>query len=129
MGKVYLRSFWGISISLAGISAILFLGDFGRIRASAHEKIRLGMSQTEVAATIGVPPGDYRFWDLKIPAPSNFCFGDESEHWVTDKGTISVTYDDNKRVVAKGFCSDSECERIFKCPRFISEFLVYFKIW
>lgn len=68
-----------------------------------RDRIEVGMTETEVEAILGGPPGDYSTRDLFVmgvetDGGSLSMTRDRIEHWCADEGFLSVGFDSNGRL-------------------------------
>src|SRR5262249_33765325 len=69
-----LRKRPGLLLGLLGVVLLLLGGGVllwvilphHRISRASYEMIRQGMTQAEVEAVMGVPPGEYKFWGTEV---------------------------------------------------------------
>ena len=66
------------------------------VNRAAFERIKVGMTQAEVHAVLGGPPGDYRTEPSAPPGPRFHLGWTEPERlievWEGDEGTVTVQY-------------------------------------
>ncbi|SRR5713101_6039552 len=74
-----------------------------------YDRIRLGMTRSEVETQLRMPPGNYRT-DGVDWAP--FCMGDLGKvEWLSDEGEILVRFDESARVEECQFNKPPPCNR------------------
>jgi hypothetical protein len=76
-----------------------------------YRGVKLGMSQAEVEAILGGPPGDYRtderisYWDYFEAGLSPHDVVARRESWYGNDGQITLGFDEEGRVLRRGFAS------------------------
>jgi hypothetical protein len=104
------RWFWlGMAFIVIAIAAGQQLIPFAnpRISQAVCEKIREGMTESDVEELIGAPAGDY----TTGPVTRAPCLGtgyvvvecETRKEWISDQGAIVVRFDQNKKVVLAQF--------------------------
>jgi hypothetical protein len=76
-----------------------------RITPTIHQQIRAGMSQQEVEAILGVPPGDYSGESNRTTIwmdTSSFPPGWRCETWRSPSTAVAVWFDGDGRVLILG---------------------------
>ena len=66
------------------------------------DRIRIGMTRTEVQAILGPPPGNYLTRPGGLP-PNSLSSVAAWEFWISDEGAVGVLFDSD-RVVETAFC-------------------------
>jgi hypothetical protein len=113
--------FWAAAMLLAaGTSLCVSVGMLHEPFNKANfEQIEIGMTEKEVEALLGIPPGDYSmfavdgrprfvFWTLFCPERN--CY---AEGWIGDHGSIIVIFDEKeKRVADKHFLQPGNNTRV-----------------
>jgi hypothetical protein len=99
------RWFWLLCVlALAGTAALCFSMRSSythrahNIDGGAFEKIRPGMTLSELEELFGVPPGNYSRWGKSRRERMGLALADGELEWVSDKYTIEVLLDENGRV-------------------------------
>jgi len=64
-----------------------------------REQLRPGLSQDEVEAVIGRPPGVY----TDRPPPDLTKAGEHTKRWHTDAGTLQLAFDADRRLARQSF--------------------------
>jgi hypothetical protein len=91
-----------IAVPLMGIvAAILFIAPHPRIDQASLDQIQMGMTEQEVRAVIGAPPGDYSVHEV-VDTFGPHVEGKFHQEWVGNGMSIVVGYDADGRVVDKG---------------------------
>jgi hypothetical protein len=76
-----------------------------RINRAGFEQIREGLTQAEVEAILGVPPGDYSTVDLRVAPADRYVFPPElrAQEWLSDDGCVGIGFGPDGTVAAKHF--------------------------
>src|SRR5262249_59202506 len=76
-----------------------------RINRAAYELLREGMTQAEVEAIFGVPPGDYASVDLFVAPADRYLFPREfrAQEWLSDEGCVGIAFRPDGTVAVKHF--------------------------
>jgi hypothetical protein len=99
----------GLVLATAGALLLVLRPPAPRIGSESFDAIRKGMTQPEVEAVIGVPPGDYRTrkWGLIIDpvGGGTLMMADlhRVESWLGNTGIIHVAFDEDGKVCWKHF--------------------------
>jgi hypothetical protein len=112
MGK-----FTGLLLVLvvAGFLVPVFLLNRTQITEARYAQIEIGITQCEVEAILGVPPGDYHHTGVPYPTGNNGAMNwngsVRTESWWGDEGYIKVGFAESGQVSWKWFdpCIRSRC--------------------
>jgi hypothetical protein len=100
--RKYLVALLSLSLVLLGFLMNLLMPRHCPVSLAACERVVQGMTQAEVHAILGGPPGDYRTRPSGLPL--NCWEGLEREDWHGDEGTVTVRYSkDHDAVVSVEF--------------------------
>jgi hypothetical protein len=102
-----MRKLWlallGVALVLAGGTFPLLFPRPGRVTEAAFERIEPGMTQAEVEAILGDPPGDYetgrRGLVLNLYGNGVLMEGGRLEQWGGDEGFIQVGFGEEDTVL------------------------------
>ncbi len=98
-----------VTVASGGVAAAV-LWPWPRVSRGKYDRIKLGMSQTQVDVLLGAP-GDYTTGRTCVSASaeqvwagaSDAWLGAATSAWAGDEGTIWVAFDASGRVAAKRF--------------------------
>jgi hypothetical protein len=82
-----------IGLALGGLVVLAWPRPSGP-RLDTFQQVQPGMTQAEVHATVGGPPGDYTDTGFTYAVPSY-----RTEFWVANDGMLTVTYGEDGRVL------------------------------
>jgi len=94
--RKWVVGFLALALLLVGVLMPLVVPRHCPVNRRAFERVEVGMTQAEVQAILGGPPGDYR----TRPGPAPCCFHNSTfwhdEQWFGDEGNVVVLYDRRK---------------------------------
>jgi hypothetical protein len=93
-------AFLALALLLVGTSLPLVVPRRCPVSRAACERIKEGMTQAEVEAILGGPPGDYR---IRPSETAEYILW--GEHWTGDEGTVVLDIEDSReltRVTSSG---------------------------
>jgi hypothetical protein len=103
-----------VGVALVFLSALWLVIRAGWPRASivnrqSFDQIKNGMTEAEVIALFGVPPGDYASGTSMYTLVGRVAVPEEvrSSDWTSDEAAIEIAFDRNGRVVSKLFNAGS----------------------
>lgn len=100
MGRKTWAGFGVLLFSLMSLALIVRSATIPRhpITREAFEQIRLGMTEQEVEAVLGGPPGDYSSGTMTFVIEGKYRRGEgtEPKDWASDEGHIRVWFGDGK---------------------------------
>jgi hypothetical protein len=103
-GAVFLLA---ISSSWIGEGKSKFFAGMGcQITYENYQRIRAGMTRTEVEALLGCRPGDYSGGPLVTVSGGNCWWEDSDSRWIGNDGIIIIRFKDNNTVANHIFSQD-----------------------
>jgi hypothetical protein len=87
-------------VGVVGYLALWLSSPRPRINGESIKLIKVGMTQEEVEAILGVPPGNYSSGPICFFPPGGLT--PRTELWIGEESAVHVSFDASRKVVSKG---------------------------